>query len=491
MKHVLPVAILLASNLMACMAPSSSPSPSSPSSSSPPSAPPPVSQSAKKLIELGWDQPYPEFLKQNIKSFEARGFDGVVVVPSFGTEIFNKKPYADADVARDYADLIAAKSAKLTQNFLRIDSRLEPGWNWFSNADWAAAEANARHFARLAKAGGFRGVLFDTEPYGQNPWAYSAALYPGKTFAQVSAVVRTRGASFIEGLQSEMPDVRVLTLFFVAVMRADVEAGYLEQSGNALLLAFANGMLDVIGPDAQIIDGNELTYYNTNAQEFDDKARYIRDAARIVAPENRAKYAAQVKVANAAFVDGVLNLYNSPRFFGYYMNSDADRLKLLEHNIYHGLRTSDEFVWVYSENPDWWNRRGKGVRIPAGVESAFDRAKTNLKAGKPLGFDITGTINAAKMKFDAKVNVGGTIRGNGKSLSGIKVLSGIEYNGQEVACITWGESGDTIQYGCTLPGSSWAGTIAPVLSGVSFDPPNRAYSGLTQDRWSEDYSLKP
>ncbi len=488
--------MLLALSLTACLAPSSSSSPMKPPLSAPPPNPPspnppPAGQITKKLIELGWDQPQPGFLKQNLKSFEARGFDGVVVVPSFGTEIFNKKPYTDADIARDRSDLEAAKSAKLTQNFLRMDSRLEPGWNWFSDADWAAVETNARNFARLAKAGGFRGILFDTEPYGQNPWVFSKALYPNKTFAQASAMLRSRGASFMRVLQSEMPDVRVLTLFFVAIMKADVEAGELEQSGNALLLAFSNGMLDAIGPTAQIIDGNELTYYNTNAQEFDDKAKYIRDAAKIVAPENQTKYAAQVKVANAAFVDGVLNLYKSPRFFGYYMNSDADRLKLLEHNIYHGLRTSDEFVWVYSEGVDWWNRRGKGVKIPVGLETAINRASANIKAGKTLGFNITSTINAAKTKFDAKVNIGGTIRGNGKSLSGMKVFSGIEHDGQEVACFTYGESGDTIQYGCTLPGSSWAGTITPKLEGVRFDPPSRAYSNVTQDRWTEDYSLKP
>jgi hypothetical protein len=496
MNKIILIAMLLVSSLTACLAPSSSSSPPSPPSSTPPPSPPspnppPAGQTVKKLIELGWDQPQPWFLKQNLNSFEARGFDGVVVGPSFGTEIFNKKPYTDADVARDRADLDAAKSAKLTQNFLRMDSRLEPGWNWSSDQDWAAVETNARNFARLAKAGGFRGVLFDTEPYGQNPWAFSKALYPNKTFAQVGVTLRSRGASFMRALQSEMPDVRVLTLYFVASIRDEVESGELEQSGNALLLPFADGMLDAIGPNAQIIDGNETTYYNTNAQEFDDKAQYIRDASKIVAPENRAKYASQVKVANAAYVDGVMDLFKSPRFFGYYMNSDADRLKLLEHNIYHGLRTSDEFVWVYSESMDWWNRKGKGVVIPAGLEDAINRANANIKGGKPLGFDITSTIKAAKTKFDGRVDVGGTIRGNGKSLSGIRVLSGIEHNGEEVACATWGESGDTIRYGCTLPGSSWSGTITPKLSGASFDPPNRAYSNLTKARWTEDYNLKP
>lgn len=484
MNRIILTAAAITASLVACLTPSTASGPPAPS-------PPSPGAPAKKLIELGWDQPQPWFLKQNLKAIESRGFDGVVVAPSLGTNVFNKTPYADADVARDVADLGAAKSATLTENFLRIDSRLEPGWNWYSDADWAATEQNVRNFARMAKAGGFRGVLFDTEPYGQNPWAYSTALYPGKSFAQVGTVLRSRGASFMRALQAEMPDVRAFCLYFVASVREDLEAGYLEQSGNALLLAFADGMLDAIHPGAQIIDGNEGTCYNTNAQSFDDSVQYIHDSARIVAPENRAKYAEQVGAASAVYVDGVMDLFKSPRFFGYYMDSDADRLKLLEHNLHHGLRASDGFVWVYSENLDWWNSKAKGVKIPAGVEEAINRANMGIKTGKPLGFDVTGIVNAAKTRYDARVTVGGTIRGNGSSLSGIKIRSGIEYNGQEVACATWGETADTIQYGCTVPGSSWAGTVTPVLSGKSFDPPSRAYSGLTKDNWSEDYSLKP
>ena len=416
---------VIVAGLTACLAPGSASSPP-PVSPPPDVSPPSPSAPVRKLIEMGWDQPRPVFLKANLKTLESRGFDGMVVGPSFGKEIFNKTPYADADVARDQADLSAAKSAKMTENFLRMDARLEPGWSWYSDVDWAAAEKNVRAFARMAKAGGFRGILFDTEPYGQNPWAFSAALYPGKSFVQVGAQVRSRGASFMRALQSEMPNVRVFCLFFVASVREDLEAGYLEQNGNALLLAFADGMLDAINPGAQIIDGNEYTYYNTNAQQFDDSVRFIHDSAKIVAPENRAKYAAQVKAASAVFEDGVLDLYKSPRFSGHYMNSDADRLKLLEHNVYHGLRASDGFTWVYSENLDWWNSKGKGIKSPARVEDALGRANANIRAGISLGFDMTGIVNAAKTKFDARKQVGGTIRGNGSSLSGIKVRSIIE-----------------------------------------------------------------
>lgn len=444
----------------------------------------------KKLIELGWDQPKPAALRQNRARFEASGFQGVVVGPSFGTEVFNKTAYPESSVLTDMADLQAAKSPKLTEHFLRMNSRLEPGWDWFSDADWAATETNVRNFARLVKAGGFRGVLFDTEPYGQNPWAYSKALFGGKTFAEVSARVRSRGARFMQALQAEVPNVRVLCLYFVASVRDDVEAGELERSGNALLLAFADGMLDAINPSAEIIDGNETTYYNTNAQEFNDKARFIRESAKLVAAENRAKYERQVRVANAVYVDGMMNLWRSPRFFGYYLASDAERLQMIEHNVYHGLRSSDGLVWVYSENMDWWGTKGAGVKVPAGLAEAIKGAADKHVRGAALGFDLAGAVNAAMQKFNARVEVGGTIRGNGKSVNGLKVRSGIEHNGEEVACATWGESGDTIRYGCTLPGPSWSGTITPKLDGASFDPPSRTYSGLTKARWTEDFNLK-
>ncbi len=450
-----------------------------------------AASTGKTLIELGWDQPKPAALRQNRAQFEASGFQGVVIGPSFGTEVFNKTAYPESSVLADINDLQAARSPRLTEHFLRMNSRLEPGWDWFSDADWAATQTNVRNFARLVKAGGFRGVLFDTEPYGQNPWAYSKTLFAGKSFADVGKQVRSRGAAFMRALQAEVPNVRVLCLYFVASVRDDVEAGELEQSGNALLLAFADGMLDAINPNAEIIDGNETTYYNTNPQEFDDKVRFIRESARLVSAENRVKYERQVRVANAVYVDGVLNLWRSPRFFGYYLSNDTERLQLLEHNVYHGLRSSEGLVLVYSENMDWWGTKGEGVKVPAGLAKAIKHAADKHGRGAALGFDLSGAVSAAMQKFNARVEVGGTVRGNGKSVNGLQVRSGIEYNGDEVACVTWGESGDTIRYGCTLPGPSWSGTITPKLDGVLFDPPSRTYSGLAKNRWAEDFIIRP
>jgi hypothetical protein len=38
------------------------------------------------------------------------------------------------------------------------------------------------------------------------------------------------------------------------------------------------------------------------------------------------------------------------------------------------LETSDEFVWIYSEQPRWWSATGR-LRLPAAYADALARAK--------------------------------------------------------------------------------------------------------------------
>ena len=76
--------------------------------------------------------------------------------------------------------------------------------------------------------------------------------------------------------------------------------------------------------------------------------------------------------------------------------SPDDRLRLLEHNIYHSLRTTDRYAWIYSENLNWWQKN-----IPKGAEEAIRRAKTKIQTGKPLGFDVDSVTAAALKKCKA------------------------------------------------------------------------------------------
>ena len=64
----------------------------------------------------------------------------------------------------------------------------------------------------------------------------------------------------------------------------------------------------------------------------------------------------------------------------------------LEHNTYYGLSTSDEYLWCYSEEINWWPNN-----VPSGVEEAIRSAQEKIEMGEPLGFNIEGMIQWARM----------------------------------------------------------------------------------------------
>ena len=65
--------------------------------------------------------------------------------------------------------------------------------------------------------------------------------------------------------------------------------------------------------------------------------------------------------------------------------------------MYHALATADEYVWVYSEQPNWWTNEN----IPAGFTEALGAAKAKHAAGQPLGFAIEQMMQDAQARAKA------------------------------------------------------------------------------------------
>ena len=83
----------------------------------------------------------------------------------------------------------------------------------------------------------------------------------------------------------------------------------------------------------------------------------------------------------------MLDLWKSPRFVGFYLKNADERFKLLEHNLYYGLKNADDYVWVYGENVDWWKNK-----VPAGLEAALISAQDKVNSGQPLNFGWSAVI---------------------------------------------------------------------------------------------------
>ncbi|HJN17111.1 MAG TPA: sugar-binding protein, partial [Armatimonadota bacterium] len=172
----------------------------------------------------------------------------------------------------------------------------------------------------------------------------------------------------------------------------------LARHSYGLYPAFIDGMLDAAGPSITITDGNESAYYYEDTETFFSARQGMKtDALSMVAPENVPEYRAHVRVANALYVDHLFNL-RTQEYLSAYMTPE-ERAKWFEHNVYYALRTSDEFVWLYSEKMNWWTDEG----LPPGLEEAVISARGKIAAREPLGYDIAPMIEEARAREEAAI----------------------------------------------------------------------------------------
>ncbi len=358
----------------------------------------------KKLIEYGWDVRTPAYVRDHIREMEKRPFDGLIMRLAVGGRIFMLKPWTEEMLAPDYEALQAIKWDKFRDNFLCMYAA--SNMDWFSDQDWALVLNKVRLIAHGAKLGRCKGVCFDQEPYGGNPWHYPRQAHAAeKSFAEYEAQVRKRGAEFMRTLMSEMPAVVVHTFFqlgyfsdLYGIRDPQERAQRLSGKHYALLPAFLNGMLDAAGPEVIITDGNESSYYYQEPEQFYRAFHNIRQGAlRLVAPENVRKYQTQVQASNALYVDQIFNL-RTKKFLSAHLTPE-ERAQWFEQNVYYALKTSDEYVWCYSEKMNWWENRG----IPPGLEEAIKSARQKIRENKPLGLDVPPMLKAAQKRWEAEL----------------------------------------------------------------------------------------
>jgi hypothetical protein len=80
--------------------------------SSPPARP------VKKLIEYGWDVPYPDQVRKDIRNMEKKPFDGVIFRLREWNHAFDPRPWDEAKLKPQLDDLAAIEWRTFTDNFL-------------------------------------------------------------------------------------------------------------------------------------------------------------------------------------------------------------------------------------------------------------------------------------------------------------------------------------------------------------------------------------
>src|SRR5688572_5744704 len=222
----------------------------------------------KKLIEFGWDEPSPEFMREHAAQLDASPFDGCLfhinarrtngskarfTWDAWGTEAFTKE-----SLQRDLQDLKAAKLQRCTQNFLRFNTT-PAKIDWFD--DHTAISNNAYVAAWFAREAKIPGLLFDIEQYDGQLFDYRKQR-DKKGWEIYAAQVRLRGREIMQAFQTAYPDLVVFLTFGYSLPWT--ESGYgkgsLVDCHYGLLAPFLDGMLEAVRGQVKFIDGNELAY---------------------------------------------------------------------------------------------------------------------------------------------------------------------------------------------------------------------------------------
>ena len=248
----------------------------------------------------------------------------------------------------------------LRESFIRALGAPHGRLDWADDAVWAKVTQSMATLAWLAKEGGFRGLIIDPEDYhkakqferrpGDEPWSVLAPL------------ARRRGREIFSAVFREYPEAVIFTywLFSWNIYQAYSNNPMVSaRCGGDLWSSFVNGILDVMPPSAKLVDGNEWAY-EAEAKRFEFLMSSVAQrncADGLVAPENRAKYRAQVMPGFGLYLDSYTNdkTNSAGKANHYYYGPDESgtRAGHLERNLSAALRASGGYVWFWGEKFSW------------------------------------------------------------------------------------------------------------------------------------------
>jgi len=321
--------------------------------------------------------------------------------------VFIKTPWDESALAPEFAALQQMRWGRYTDNFIVANCASDT--DWFSDADWATVLYNIGVVAKAAKAGGCKGIAFDPESYPDyttSPWCYGLQTqHTTKTYDQYRVIVRKRGAQFLRAIQQQLPQPTILIyygydLYANEQLNPNVNSDRLNNHIFGLLAEFLNGMLDAATPGTTILnDGNEESYYYTTPQEFTDaRTRVTATDAQYAAPDLANKYPSYIRNAPAMYPDYIFDLFTQPftwrPLYSKFLKPN-ERSLWWEHNVYYGLLTCDNYIWMYAEHTDFANN----INIPSGLISGVIAAKQKIANNQPLGYSIDSFMAKAKRHF--------------------------------------------------------------------------------------------
>ncbi len=288
-------------------------------------------------------------------------------------EIWGERRFAVSQFQKSLADLQATHFQRFTERFVRVN--VTPGKvDWFDDAAWKVVAQNFGVAAEVAKQGRCAGLMFDNEQYQSSLFEYRKQPHRDKkSFADYGAKVRQRGAEWMREVAEHDPNITILLTFGYGITRPVPGEKDRSQSDYGLWSDFLDGMLSACAPATRIVDAFENSYGYRRPDQFERAYRLIKQKALAWTGEKEA-YRRHVQAGFGIWMDNDWNKYgwNATDFSKNYFQPEG-----FGESVRMALRTTDEYVWSYTEKSRWWTNE----QLPAAYVKSLEAARKNFQPG--------------------------------------------------------------------------------------------------------------
>ncbi len=210
--------------------------------------------------------------------------------------------------------------------------------------------------------------MLDPEEYGKKPFWTFAGSSSAKhmTLEKAHKLAIHRGEQVMKAINAEFPNIQILCLFGPA-LRWDCSRG-----GNdryLLLVPFIEGMCRAADAGTRITDGFEQSYGYRTRTSFRQGRKDILGARHLF--EDKKAFDDHMRVGFGIWIDNGSNKQpwqtDTAKF-----NLNYFQPASWQNAIYYALQNSDHYIWVYSEQLNWWT----GEKLPAAYEKAQEAGRT-------------------------------------------------------------------------------------------------------------------
>lgn len=449
-----------------------------------------VMATAPKTIVTGWDLSglTPDRIVAEAKRLDSLPIDGIAFVLRLREGATEEHTgYMRAAVKKEWPQeplqrfvpvfREAIKHRSLRYSFVRSMFQPVTRMDWRDDRSWAAFAANMRALAALAKAGGLKGIVLDTEDYWRSS-QYQLLPKDGMTYEEAAALARRRGREIFKGVFEEFPDIDILTFWWISWQHEYFgahDSSAMAKSLGDILPAFTDGVLDVMPDTARLFDGNEHTYHWSHWRNFVSQRMFHPLA---VSPENRRKYRDRMWTSSAMYLDMFINpkikADGTPHPF-HWGPVGGRRLNRLLDRYEDAMLTSEDYIWVFGEKRSWldWgdvkSRKGYDAAYTNGTwETALPGLTEELAILKNPRETLMPRLEAMMRAGDA-VNIAEKTADDGKYRR-VHEAKGAKYGEWYAICV---EAGDSCpRAGTTLYNGKWPCWDRPT-SQVIFDAPDK------------------